>query len=72
VGLYRSRRTIFLEGTLGHPWKDSGHWINPLIFIFFNETGRRDSIGAKFPAQKAIGEKDLSNNIDLKGQVHQS
>ena len=48
------RESKLLEGAFGHPRKDAGHWVDPVLRFIPNKSCNLQAIGAELSPQKQV------------------
>ena len=54
-----------MEVTLGHPWKDTRHWVNPFLRVDCARKGHHvEAVGAELSPEKDVDEADVGDDVD--------
>ena len=56
--------TVLVEGALGHPGEHPGHRVGPALLLHLNKGGRVDPVLGELVAEEAVGEEDLTDDVD--------
>ncbi len=61
--LYGPGRPVLPEGALGHPGKDLGHGVHPVVGLLLQEAGRLHPVLAELAAEEEVREEALPDHV---------
>ena len=63
--LYCPRESKLLECAFGHPRKDAGHWVNPVLRVdLAHKSCHLQPVAAELSPKKEVHQEDVADHVD--------